>query len=768
MVVKEETKKFKFGNGGTQRAASFVELPQVIGGTKVALGVHAIDAPGVPLLLSVRTLRRMGAVIDTERNMMQLRKFSEEWIQLKQSSNEHLLLDMTCDWYHPMPNSASTTAGAYMERSCSTYPHAPHAHDLEPHDFVCAPSHGQEHSELCDSHVFERVSSCPIESKPHFSAEQTCLTTSPTPDATGSSMPSVAKALTTLAAATRALHPVLHGYGHSGSHPYEGGIGVSSKHWDAGKPLDDFDYKFQASAEVQKRQNPDSREVRHDQNYWSSSRRSKESGISVLWQSYPDGTRERVPDGTKQVWNVDLLRDLQAADLLHPSLRGNSTAPTSRTTTCGCHHDHRAARTPEDQGGSHVPRAAQCQVGGLQRGRGFVASPLEGDRRVQEEESTAATTRCSEGHRDAIGPCLFGSKGSSGDTRAEEVHQEGERPDSRARGMVLGEGAGFARAGISRQGVDDFIPENVMKPIIEPLENLIQDDEKYQNGRCGFLTDSQRTQLCLCAEEFLEEAHSAWQDILPPEDGIDLMEICCPPDSRLTQTFLDRGRKAIRVGLPAHNIATSKGVQEIKNMITRWKPKLTWFSLPCGPFSPIQELFNEKDDLAKAKSMERKQKAKKMIKNGLDIATHQLQQGRDVAWEWPSNNRGWNLQLVRQFWSRLEQTGDLHCGHANGCAFGLREEKSGLPIRKPWLIKTTSKVVARAVSRTCPGTAVHPHHHECVGGSVARNSGFYPSALCDVIFKAVKEMDMAEANSVIPACAYPVFGTGDMAPEKPT
>ena len=180
VVVKEETKKFKFGNGGTQRAASFVELPQVIGGTKVALGVHAIDAPGVPLLLSVRTLRRMGAVIDTERNMMQLRKFSEEWIQLKQSSNEHLLLDMTCDWYHPMPNSASTTAGAYMERSCSTCLHVPHAHDLEPHDFVCAPSHGQEHSELCDSHVFESFSSCPIGSRPQLSTEQTCFTTSPT------------------------------------------------------------------------------------------------------------------------------------------------------------------------------------------------------------------------------------------------------------------------------------------------------------------------------------------------------------------------------------------------------------------------------------------------------------------------------------------------------------------------------------------------------------------------------------------------------------
>ncbi|CAK9112618.1 unnamed protein product, partial [Durusdinium trenchii] len=615
VIVKEETKKFKFGNGGTQRAASFVELPQVIGGTKVALGVHAIDAPGVPLLLSVRTLRRMGAVIDTERNMMQLRKFSEEWIQLKQSSNEHLLLDMTC-----------------------------------------------------------------------------------------SSMPSVAKALTTLAAATRALHPVLHGYGHSGSHPYEGGIGVSSKHWDAGKPLDDFDYKFQASAEVQKRQNPDSREVRHDQNYWSSSRRSKELRISYT--------------------------PAFGATALH---RQAGPLPADVTTTIEQLEPQKIKEDPMYR--------EQLNAKSV----GYKGAEDSLHRRLKEIEESKKKNPPRQ------------RPGAAKDTEMPSVHAS-----SAQRGAQV-----TPEQKKSTKRENDQTPEHEEWSLVKEPDSPEQDDEKYQNGRCGFLTDSQRTQLCLCAEEFLEEAHSAWQDILPPEDGIDLMEICCPPDSRLTQTFLDRGRKAIRVGLPAHNIATSKGVQEIKNMITRWKPKLTWFSLPCGPFSPIQELFNEKDDLAKAKSMERKQKAKKMIKNGLDIATHQLQQGRDVAWEWPSNNRGWNLQLVRQFWSRLEQTGDLYCGHANGCAFGLREEKSGLPIRKPWLIKTTSKVVARAVSRTCPGTAVHPHHHECVGGSVARNSGFYPSALCDVIFKAVKEMSMAEANGVIPACAYPVFGTGDMEPERP-
>lgn len=76
--------------------------------------------------------------------------------------------------------------------------------------------------------------------------------------------------------------------------------------------------------------------------------------------------------------------------------------------------------------------------------------------------------------------------------------------------------------------------------------------------------------------------------------------------------------------MPAHNIATPKGVREIKEMIARWKPKVTWFSLPCGPFSPIQELFNEKDEASKLKSVERKQKSKKMIRNGLEIAEYQL------------------------------------------------------------------------------------------------------------------------------------------------
>ena len=66
IVVHEETKRFKVGNGDTQKATSFIELPQTIDGTTLTLGVHAIDAPGVPLLLSVRTLRKMGAIIDTE------------------------------------------------------------------------------------------------------------------------------------------------------------------------------------------------------------------------------------------------------------------------------------------------------------------------------------------------------------------------------------------------------------------------------------------------------------------------------------------------------------------------------------------------------------------------------------------------------------------------------------------------------------------------------------------------------------------------------
>ena len=62
----------------------------------------------------------------------------------------------------------------------------------------------------------------------------------------------------------------------------------------------------------------------------------------------------------------------------------------------------------------------------------------------------------------------------------------------------------------------------------------------------------------------LHEINGTYEELFATTSRLDLTEVCCPPDSRLTRTFLDQGRSAIRIGLPAFDLSTSKGSNELK------------------------------------------------------------------------------------------------------------------------------------------------------------------------------------------------------------
>ena len=176
------------------------------------------------------------------------------------------------------------------------------------------------------------------------------------------------------------------------------------------------------------------------------------------------------------------------------------------------------------------------------------------------------------------------------------------------------------------------------------------------------------------------------------------------------------------------------------------------FLLPCGLYSPIQTIFNEDTPEQLVRSEARKAKSRHLIRNGLEVAEDQLLYGGELAWEWPANNGGWRLQGMRAVLKKLEESGNLHVARVDGCAYGLRSSL-GNCLKKPWRVCTTSHSLAMALERRCPG---HHQHDECLGGSEARRSGFYPQAMRDVIQKAVKEMINKTDNGVFPQ-AYPVF-----------
>ncbi len=98
-VIKGPHKTFKFGNGLTQSAESFILLPQTLGDVTVSLGLFTIDASGVPVLIGIRSLEKLGAIIDCTRGALVLKAVDAALlVPLARSKSGHLLLNLCDNW----------------------------------------------------------------------------------------------------------------------------------------------------------------------------------------------------------------------------------------------------------------------------------------------------------------------------------------------------------------------------------------------------------------------------------------------------------------------------------------------------------------------------------------------------------------------------------------------------------------------------------------------------------------------------------------------
>ena len=98
-VTREPVKRFKFGNGEHAYASSYVLLDQMLGDRKIQLGMFTLDVEGVPVLLGMKTLRRLKAVIDFDRCLVVFAAVNPHLaIGLRRSRTGHMLLNLTQDW----------------------------------------------------------------------------------------------------------------------------------------------------------------------------------------------------------------------------------------------------------------------------------------------------------------------------------------------------------------------------------------------------------------------------------------------------------------------------------------------------------------------------------------------------------------------------------------------------------------------------------------------------------------------------------------------
>ena len=90
---------FKFGNGMTQKSESVILLPQRLGNHRLSLGIYTLEAQGVPVLVGIRTLTKLGALIDCGRSAMVLTAIDASLlVPLRKSSSGHLVMDLSHDW----------------------------------------------------------------------------------------------------------------------------------------------------------------------------------------------------------------------------------------------------------------------------------------------------------------------------------------------------------------------------------------------------------------------------------------------------------------------------------------------------------------------------------------------------------------------------------------------------------------------------------------------------------------------------------------------
>ena len=76
---------------------------------------------------------------------------------------------------------------------------------------------------------------------------------------------------------------------------------------------------------------------------------------------------------------------------------------------------------------------------------------------------------------------------------------------------------------------------------------------------------------------------------------LDLLEVCTPAGSTLSQQVIDDGGTAERIGMHnGYDLATSTGRRRFQMTHRRLKPRHLWTSPPCTAFSQMQRLNEDK------------------------------------------------------------------------------------------------------------------------------------------------------------------------------
>ena len=265
----------------------------------------------------------------------------------------------------------------------------------------------------------------------------------------------------------------------------------------------------------------------------------------------------------------------------------------------------------------------------------------------------------------------------------------------------------------------------------EIYSDSASDDETWDVSCAKMCSAEERMFLEQVSQRSEQDLVAAFRDLPQQADSphLDLMELCCEENSLLVKMWEMSGGKGGRLGL--HNgcdLCTEQGTQEALRLVHLHRPHFLWISFPCGSTSPIQHL-NELTEEGWRKSQKRRQRSRRLVRNGIRVIELHLCHGGELIQEWPMWNEAWHFSAIVELWDALRALGRCEDVLLDGCMFNLRTEQ-GEFMKKPWRLRTTVPGLLNAMALRCDGR--HPHV-PMLGGKRARRSALYTPELCRAV-----------------------------------
>ena len=780
-VVANGRKPFRFGNGEVLTSESFVLLRQQLGERSIHLGMYTLNVEKVPILVGVKTLTKLGAIIDVKGRCMVLTSVSEDAkIPLRQSSSGHLLVDLTQNWlnggqplmFHEMAPSDSQVymvqAAEGVECSHVSETSTP---SMSIHELANRMHHVHESREDLDvMMVSEGVNQQAQPAGLEVLEDAMVLIEEhhdyrPLAQVTQDQRDRVMRSLIT-----------------SSDRPV---------------PTSSIPHGAQAEEDC----GSQGRALRLQQDRADEQERPEMHRTAVPWGAYSGSSGTGIQDRIQQVCNVGVLPTLRNSDDVHPGIRVSRNVPSSRTVG----PRHQGADCEERRGQGHTSaeeREDQSGCSGeVSRETASFDSGQEGSLESYAESEGPSKGRLPPGKRPPGFESDFHSDTSEGEQSRDEYYA---RTKGKAFGRDDSRGEGVQRASRRRRMVSSERGSKLPSVMEEPTTPEVDDHALVAHDNTTKNSDNEAhqrtTSLSPTFSEMMEhyeiaehevkaegsytirkakDVDSEYSGILPKatskyDEGGDwrqlekedaafvlqeaekyadeleeiftlldsgkhaipprIMELCCESDSGITRMAQREGCEGFRAGIfNACDLLKKHGFKKAWDMLELWRPDVLWVSLPCGPTSPIQELNMLTPE--GAMKIERKVAvSRRLAGKAVKLMERQLEQGGDVLQEWPAFNKGWNFASIRQFWNRCAQRGVHYEARVDGCTYGLQYQ--GELMKKPWLIRGTNPEVWQLHS-ACQGG----HYHiKCEGGDRTRASALYPPAMCKRIIHVLKKI----------------------------